>query len=145
MTIRDGAPTFSPSVNLALLILRIACAMVFLYHGAGILFGVLGGPGPAGFAAYKHWPVIMGYLVGLAQVAGGLAMLFGVLLRLGAFCIMIVMLGAIFTVHISHGFSVANGGYEFALTEFLLAFALLLTGPGDYSLGRSLHPALHRY
>lgn len=145
MAVNDRAQTLPTSFNFALLILRFAVAIVFLYHGSGILFGILGGPGPAGFAAYKHWPIIMGYLVGLAQIAGGLALLFGVLQRLGALCIMIVMLGAIFTVHISHGFSVANGGYEFALTEFLLALALFLTGPGTYSVGRLLHPALYRY
>jgi putative oxidoreductase len=128
--------------DLALLIVRIAVAIVFLYHGSGILFGILGGPGPAGFAAYKHWPVIIGYLVGLAQVAGGLAVLFGFLQRVGTVCLMIVMLGAIFSVHISHGFSVANNGYEFALTEFLLALALFLTGPGRYSLGAALPPGL---
>ena len=144
MPVNNRAHVLPASFSFALLILRIAVAMVFLYHGSGILFGVLGGPGPAGFAAYKHWPIIMGYLVGMAQVGGGLATLFGVLQRFGALCIMIVMLGAIFTVHIHNGFSLPNG-YEFALTEFLLALVLFLTGPGEYSLGRALHPALHRY
>ena len=53
---------------------------------------------------------------------------------------MIVMLGAIFLVHLPHGFDINHSGYEFALTELLLAFALLLTGPGAYSL-RSALPA----
>lgn len=128
----------SPRFDFALFVLRFAAAIVFLYHGSGILFGVLGGPGPAGFAAYKHWPVIVGYLVGLAQVGGGLALLTGVFTRIGAICLIIVMLGAIFTVHLPHGFSVANGGYEFALTELLIAFALLLTGPGAYALNSIL-------
>jgi putative oxidoreductase len=70
----------------------------------------------------------------LAQVAGGLALLLGVLTRLGATCIAIVMLGAIFTVHLPHGFNVGDGGAEYALTQFLVAIALLLTGPGAYSL-----------
>ena len=137
-------PTLPTRFHLALLVLRIASATVFLYHGSGILFGILGGPGPAGFAAYKHWPVIIGYLVGLAQVGGGLAVLLGVLQRFGTLCLMIVMLGAIFTVHISHGFNLANNGYEFALTEFLLALALCLTGPGKYSLNSLLPVALRR-
>src|SRR5690242_6950182 len=106
-------------ISIALLLLRIASAAAFLYHGSAILFRWFDGPGPIAFANFHHWPAIIGYLVGLAQFAGGLAVLFGVLTRLGAACIAIVMLGAIFTVHIQHGFSVANGGYEFALTEFL--------------------------
>ena len=118
----------------ALLILRIASAMVFLYHGSAILFGAFGGPGPQRFAAFMHAPPVIGYLVGLAQFGGGIAMLSGVLLRFGAICIMIVMLGAIFMVHLPHGFEVSKGGFEYALTELLIAFALLFTGPGAYSL-----------
>jgi uncharacterized membrane protein YphA (DoxX/SURF4 family) len=38
------APGSSPRPDLALLILRIACALPFLYHGSAILFGIFGGP-----------------------------------------------------------------------------------------------------
>jgi hypothetical protein len=37
----------SPQLNLALLLLRIASATAFFYHGAAITFGAFGGPGPA--------------------------------------------------------------------------------------------------
>jgi DoxX len=73
-----------------------------------------------------HAPAILGYLVGLTQFAGGLAILTGAFLRVGAICVIIVMFGAIFLVHLPHGFDVGRGGYEFALTELLLAFALLV-------------------
>lgn len=130
----------TPQLNLALLVLRVACALPFLYHGSGILFGVLGGPGPTTFAAFMHEPAAGGYLVGLAQLAGGLAILTGAFLRVGAVCVMIVMLGAIFLIHLPHGFDINRGGYEFALTELLLAFGLLLAGPGAWSL-RNVLPA----
>src|SRR5256885_14634925 len=35
--------------DLALLVIRIASALAFLFHGSAILFGAFGGPGPAGF------------------------------------------------------------------------------------------------
>ena len=138
---------FSSSVspNLALLILRVACALPVLYHGSGILFGYFGGPGPQTFAAHQHFPTIYGYLVGLAQFAGGLAILTGALLRIGAVCIVIVMIGAIYRVHLLHGFDVGKDGMEFALTELLLALALLLTGPGAYSLRGLLPGALKKF
>ena len=128
---QDKLPT---QINLGLLFIRIASAAAFLYHGSGILFGCFNGPGPVTFANSHHWPVIVAYLVGLAQFAGGLAVLFGVLTRLGAACLAIVMVGAIFTVHLPHGFNIGDGGAEYAMTQLLIAIALMLTGPGAYSL-----------
>ena len=134
----------SSRFDAALLILRVASAMVFLYHGSAILFGAFGGPGPQKFAGFLHAPAIVGYLVGLAQFLGGLAVLSGVLIRVGAVCIIIVMLGAIFLVHLPHGFDVTKGGVEFALTQLLIALALLLTGAGRYSLSGILPGGLRR-
>src|SRR6185312_12735797 len=97
MTAEPEATSPAPrQLDAAILILRIASALAFLYHGSAILFGVFGGPGPARFAAAHNMPVIFGYLVGLAQFAGGLAVLTGVLFRFGTLCIIVVMLGAIF-------------------------------------------------
>jgi putative oxidoreductase len=135
----------SGKVSVALLTLRVASAMAFLYHGSDILFGAFGGPGPQQFAASHQWPVILAYMVGLAQLAGGLGVLTGVLFRLGAACITAVMLGAIFLVHLPHGFDVSNGGAEYALTQLLLAIAFLLTGPGAYSLARLLPAWLQKW
>ena len=129
----------------ALLILRIASGLVFLYHGSAILFGAFGGPGPQGFAGFMHIPVVVGYLVGLAQFAGGLAILSGVLIRLGAACIIVVMLGGIFLVHLPHGFDIGKGGYEYALTQLLIAVALLITGAGTYSLAPRLPASLRKW
>ena len=131
-------------VNIALLLIRIASALAFLYHGSAILFGAFGGPGPHGFAAFMHAPDLVGYLVGLAQVVGGIAILTGILIRVGAACVIIVMLGAIFLVHLPHGFNISNGGIEYALALLLVALALLITGAGAYSLAGSLPPALRR-
>jgi putative oxidoreductase len=126
----------------ALLLIRIAPGVVFLYHGSAILFGALGGPGISGFSAATHLPIWVAALVGLAQFCGGLAILTGVLTRLGAICTAIIMLGAIFMVHLPHGFDVTKGGFEYALTQFLVSVGLIITGAGDYSLVRVL-PQYH--
>jgi putative oxidoreductase len=141
----DSNMPSSSRLSAALLLLRIASASAFLYHGSAILFGAFGGPGPEQFAASQHWPIVMAYLVGLAQVAGGLAILSGILFRLGAISVFIVMVGAIAIVHYPHGFDVSKGGMEYALTQLLLATAFMLTGPGAYSLARWLPSGLRSW
>src|SRR6267154_2298599 len=103
--------------DVALLVIRIASALSFLFHGSAILFGAFGGPGPAGFAGFLHVSLTIGYLVGLAQFCGALAMLTGIFARIGALCIAVVMVGAIQMVHWKHGFDINGGGYEYALTQ----------------------------
>jgi putative oxidoreductase len=140
----DDITPSAAQTNAALLLIRIASGLGFLYHGSAILFGAFGGPGAEGFANFMHAPVIVGYLVGLAQFGGGVAILLGILTRIGALCVIIVMLGAIFLVHISKGFDIGKGGYEYALTQLLIALALLITGAGAYSLGAALPGAIRK-
>jgi len=74
-----------------------------------------------------------------------IGVLVGVFIRLAAVALIVVMLGAIFLVHLSHGFDVSNGGMEYALTQLLIAFALLLMGAGAYSLSSRLPASLQRF
>jgi putative oxidoreductase len=48
------------------------------------------------------------------------------------------MLVAVATVHLSKGFWVSKGGYEFNLSILAAVAALALTGPGAYSLDEAL-------
>jgi len=132
----------SARIDVALLALRIASGLAFLYHGAAILFGMFGGPGPERFAIDHRFPAVLGYLIGLAQVASAIAVLAGTFVRFAAAALIVVMLGAIFLVHLPHGFDVSNGGIEYALTQLLIAFALLLMGAGSYSLASRLPAGL---
>jgi putative oxidoreductase len=132
----------SARTDVALLALRIASGLAFFYHGAAILFGMFGGPGPERFAIDHRFPVVLGYFIGLAQLASSIAVLAGAFVRFAATALIIVMLGAIFLVHLPHGFDVANGGIEYALTQLLIAFALLLMGAGSYSLASRLPAGL---
>jgi putative oxidoreductase len=123
-------------IDVALVVLRFASSSAFLYHGSGILFGAFGGPGPRDFAESHGWPLVVAYLVGLAQLVGGLAVLTGLFARAGAAFLVIVMIGAIVLVHLPRGFDVSNGGFEYALTQLLVNTAIFITGPGHYSVAR---------
>ena len=132
-------------MDVALFLLRIASASAFLYHGTAILLGAFGGPGPRAFAASHGWPLAVSLLVGLAQVFGGVSVLSGILTHLGAACLIVVMIGAIALVHLPHGFDVSNGGFEYALTQMLVATALLIAGPGALSFAGLLPPAWRQW
>ena len=128
----------STRIDVALLALRIASGLAFLYHGAAILFGMFGGPGPERFAIDHRFPVMLGYVVDVAQVISAIAVLVGAFVRLAAVALTVVMLRAIFLVHLAHGDDVSSGGMEYALTKLLIAFALLLMGAGSYSVASRL-------
>jgi putative oxidoreductase len=136
--------TQNSALNSGLLFIRFAGSLPFLYHGSAILFGAFGGPGPRAFAEFMHAPPIMGYLIGLAQFCGGLAILFGLFSRIGGACIFIVMAGAVLLVHLPKGFDVTKGGMEFALSELFIAIAIVILGPGKYALGSRLPHPLHK-
>jgi len=70
------------ALNLALLVLRLGLASIFLYHGSQKLFGWFGGSGLASFAedlARLGLPVssLAALLASLAQLIGGLSLLMG--------------------------------------------------------------------
>lgn len=120
--------------NFSRFILRMALAMTFIFHGSGILFNWFDGPGIYQFSVHMHMSIIIAALVGVAEFTGGLAMLTGILTRVGAINIMLVMFGAIMIVHLPHGFDLQKGGMEYALTELLISLSIFVSGPGDFTL-----------
>jgi putative oxidoreductase len=67
-----------------------------------------------------------------AELAGGVALIFGVLTRLAALTLSVTMVVAIASVLGPNGFFLP--GYEFALTLLGASIALALTGPGPYAV-----------
>ncbi len=121
--------------DLARLILRLCLAAVFLYHGIPKLLHF--GSTAAGFAQMGiPAPTLSAAFSLLAEVGGGLLMLLGVATDLAGLLIAIDMLGAIFTVHWANGFDFTKGGWEHPFTVLVIAIAIALAGPGDYSVGR---------
>ena len=76
--------------------------------------------------------------VAVLELAGGLALILGILTRVVAALLALDMLGALFLVHAPAGVFAANGGYELVLLLAAAAFALALTGAGRLSLDSAL-------
>jgi putative oxidoreductase len=125
------------------LALRIPIGIIFVAHGAQKLFGAFGGYGLEGtsefMASLGLTPgYLMALLAGSAEFFGGLALLFGVLVRPAAAALAFAMLVAIFSVHIDKGLFMANNGYEFGLALLAAAVSLLISGAGRLSVDAML-------
>ena len=120
--------------DLGLLLLRIALGTVFIMHGGQKLF-VLGPTAVAGFLGSLGvpFPALNAWLVIAAELGGGLALLTGALTRIAGLATAFTMVVAIATVHGANGFFLP-AGFEFVLTLLLASLAVVLTGPGVYSI-----------
>src|SRR3989344_768172 len=107
------------------LLLRLAAGAIFLVHGWQKL--TMGVAGVAGFLGQLGFPAPEFF-----------ALILGVLTRFAAALSSIVALVALLTVHLSKGFFVNEGGYEFIELILAASLALLITGAGKYSLDRTL-------
>ncbi|MGD9900596.1 MAG: DoxX family protein [Calditrichaceae bacterium] len=80
------------------------------------------------------FPTLNAYLATATETAGFVLLFIGLGTRLITIPLMIVMLVAIFTVHISNGFAAGNNGFEIPFYYLLMLISLFITGPGKISL-----------
>ncbi len=79
-------------------------------------------------------PTLNAYLAGITEFSGVILLTLGLGTRIIAFPMIITMLVAIFTVHIDHGFSAANNGFEIPFYYIIFLFTLMVYGPGRLSV-----------
>jgi putative oxidoreductase len=127
-------------------VLRLATGAVFVAHGAQKLFGVWGGGGLAGTAAFfgqlgltPAYPLAI--IVALVEFIGGLMLIAGALTLFAALALVIDMIVATWKVHLVNGFFLnwnmvpgQGHGYEFNITLIGALVSLMLTGPGAFSV-----------
>jgi putative oxidoreductase len=123
----------------------------FLAHGWAKL-----SRGPAGFAQlleqiHAPLPEVTAWVSVLIEVLGGLAILAGAFVAAVSVPLIIMMVVAMFTVHLRYGFSAVNTigltadgpqfgppGYEVNLLYIAGLLALILGGAGPFSIDRLL-------
>jgi amino acid transporter len=132
-------------LDVALLVMRLVLGWVFVYHGAGKLFGALGGYGMAGTGRYfdslgLHPGIFFALVAGCIEFFGGIAMIFGLGSRIWGLLQLGDMVMAILSTNWYNGLisEKAAGGYEIDLALGALALSVFLLGPGRFSLDRFL-------
>jgi putative oxidoreductase len=139
------------SAAAALLPVRLIVGFGFLAHGWAKL-----NRGPAKFGVLlEHlglpFPGLLGWAGTLTEIVGGIALLVGIAVVLAWIPLSIMMLVAMFTIHIHYGFSAVNTvgltatgpvlgppGYEINLLYLAALFALGVSDPTAFSVDRWL-------
>lgn len=139
-------PASPRHLSLGIALVRIITGVIFIAHGY-MKFFVMGMPGTTGFFTQVGIPApgVMAPLIATLEVAGGIALVLGLLTRLAALGLVIDMLGAIFFVRLKGGFFAPNGA-EFEILLFVACVALVIAGAGalsvDEGLARRRSPAV---
>lgn len=114
------------------LVLRLGLAAIFIYHGLDLVQ-------KEGGAAWSTDPSISKpeqVAVAWGQLLGGIALGLGLLTRLAALGIAVIMGGAIYKVHWEHGFGLQHGGWEYNFLIIVVCVAVMLLGPGLIAVDR---------
>ena len=118
----------------AALLLRVTLGIAFLAH-AGLKIFVFTIPGTVSFFESIGYPGFFAYLVILAELGGGLALIAGAYTRLISLLLVPVMIGALMQ-HAGNGWMFGNegGGWEFPAMWLALLFVQAGLGNGAFAL-----------
>lgn len=143
---------FKTENDISLLILRVTLGLVMFPHGAQKMLGWFGGYGFSGtmgfFTQQMQIPAVFALLAILAEFAGALGLITGLLTRVSALGIAAVMVVAILTSHLQYGFFMnwygnqQGEGFEYHLLALGLALPLILKGGGLVSLDKLISSRL---
>ncbi|MEK7146967.1 MAG: DoxX family protein [Patescibacteria group bacterium] len=124
-------PIFFIYSDLALFVLRLGFAVIFLAHGwpkIKNLQATFKNFNAMGFKPGFFW----GFVAAVVEFCGGILIALGLFTQLAAFFLAITMLVAmVWKIKNKHALA---GGYEFDLILFLVAIILWTHGAGAYSL-----------
>jgi putative oxidoreductase len=128
--------------DLGLLAGRIALAWIFIYYGAGKLFGAFNGPGLHATALYfsntahLHPGGFFAVLGGLIEFSSAIGMGLGLCVRLAGLALFGDMVMAMITVTWSTGINASNPppGYQLNLALGVLALVIAALGAGRFSV-----------
>jgi putative oxidoreductase len=132
----------SRTTDIALVAVRIALAWIFVYYGAGKLFGAFNGPGIhvtsvfMAETAHLHPGGFFAVLGGLIELGGAIAIALGLAARIAGVALFADMVMAMITVTWTNGINSEKipPGYELNLALAALAVVIALLGAGRLSI-----------
>lgn len=83
-------------------------------------------------------PTLNAYMAASTELAGVVLLTLGLMTRLISIPLIVVMIVAITTVHLSNGFSSGNNGFEIPLYYMLMLIVLAAHGAGEFSVDHFL-------
>ena len=123
----------------AMLILRVVIGVIFVLHGLG-KFGIIDGGGFGGaMGVFRQAdlpaPYITAPILAVIEIAGGLALIFGLLARAFAALLAVVVTIEIALIKLPQSLNpIGQEGYLFELTLLAGLIALAILGPGARAL-----------
>jgi putative oxidoreductase len=143
---------FSTNLDWLQTLIRITLGLVFFAHGSQKVLGWFGGPGLKETMRTMHeflgLPTPLALLAVAAEFLGGLGLMVGLLSRIAAAGIVVIMLVAIVMVHGRNGLFLnwlgerKGHGYEYHLLAIALAAEIVVRGSGAASLDRLVYRAI---
>src|SRR5579863_2253911 len=138
--------------NVALIAVRVALTWIFIYYGAGKLFGTFNGPGLHNTAvfmantAHLHPGYLFAILGGVIEFGGGIALALGLGSRLAGLALFGDQVMAMITVTWVNGINSESltPGYEFNVALAVMALAIVFLGPGRASIDALIERRLRR-
>ena len=107
---------------------RLTVGVIFIAHSLGKFE-----PGFSEFVVSQGMPATMQIPIALAELVPGILLIIGVLTRISASLLSIVMLGAIFLVKGASSLT-GKGGVEFDLILLAASLVIIVIGPGRISI-----------
>jgi putative oxidoreductase len=137
----DTRPAALPT-DLVLVAGRTALAWIFIYYGAGKLFGAFNGPGLHATAlffsntAHLHPGGLFAVVGGVVEFGSAILLVFGLGARLAGVALFGDMVMAMITVTWANGINseTLTPGYEFNMALAVLALVMVAFGAGRFSV-----------